>query len=152
MKLDSSRVRCSLQSQRKFSHRFPQSVSLSPLPVTAFKRPAYGTRLAQTFSKLATAHCARWLVECSPSGEMCLGQHEDREWWLGHLFQQHRDAQSRLSQTTVINEWTKWTNEDYCIFMFCVAADLFGASYTIQLSILCLSVWHLKNAQIKSFV
>ena len=57
-----------------------------------------------------------------------------------------------IAASVITKDWTKWTNERCCIFMFCVAVDLFGASYTILLSILCLSVWHLKNAQIKSFV
>ena len=149
MKLDSSRVHCSLQSQRKLSHSFKQSGSLSPVPATAFKRMAYGTRLAQTFWKLATAHCARWLVQCSPS-EMCLGQHADREWWLGHLFQQYRDAQSRLSKELKLRKNGRSGPTKTAVFSCSVSRQIYLAP-VIQFSS-AFSVWHLKNAQIKSFV
>ena len=59
MKLDSGRVRCSLQSQRKFWHPFQQSLSLSPVPETAFKRTAYATRTCSDFLKVGDcASCA----------------------------------------------------------------------------------------------
>ena len=97
---------------------------LSPVPVTSIKRTAYGTRLPRSW-RLRIVR-GDWYSAVLYE-ELRSRWHRDQEWWQGHLFKQHA-----ITATILTKQWTKWTNEAWCIFMFCVAADLFGASYIVS--------------------